>query len=85
MTEVKNNESLAMSKTATATIRVEYEFEVEQEFNEDASFEDMEDNWNTFINLPEGSTPKEWHMTDVNIEVYKTSLDGYRDHLRKED
>ena len=55
-----------MSKTATATIRVEFEYEVEQEFDEGISFEDMDDNWNTFIELPESSIPKEWECVDMN-------------------
>ena len=68
-----------MSKTATATIRVEFEYEVEQEFDEGVSFEDMEDNWDTFIELPESSILKEWECVDVNIRVHKTSWEGYRE------
>ena len=66
-----------MSKTATAIITLTVEYEVEQEFDDDMSPEDMKDNWDEFIELPEGCTPKEWEFVEVQINVSKSCLEGY--------
>ena len=56
-----------MSKVATALIQVTVEYEVDQTFEDDMSIHDMRDNWDEWIELPEGCMPKEWDYIEVDI------------------
>jgi hypothetical protein len=56
-----------MSKVATALIQVTVEYEVDQTFEDDMSIHDMRDNWDEWIELPEGCMPKEWDYIEVYI------------------
>tara|TARA_Y100001938_G_C7953636_1_gene360571 strand:- start:86 stop:295 length:210 start_codon:yes stop_codon:yes gene_type:complete len=56
-----------MGKTATATITLVVEYDVQQTFEDDMSIHDMRDNWDEFIELPEGCMPKEWEYCEVTV------------------
>ena len=63
-----------MSKAATALIQVTVEYEVDQTFEDDMSIHDMRDNWDEWIELPEGCMPKEWDYMEV--EISKIECEG---------
>ena len=63
-----------MSKVATALIQVTVEYEVDQTFEDDMSIHDMRDNWDEWIELPEGCMPKEWEY--IEVEISKIECEG---------
>ena len=56
-----------MGKTATATIPLVVEYDVQQTFEDDMDLDDMRDEWDEFIELPEGCMPKEWEYCEVTV------------------
>ena len=54
-------------REATATILVTIEYDVEQTFDTGVSIHDMRDNWDEWIELPEGCMPKQWDYVEVDI------------------
>jgi len=61
-------------REATATILVTIEYDVEQTFDNGVSIHDMCDNWDEWIELPEGCMPKEWDY--IEVEISKIECEG---------
>ena len=63
-----------MSKVATALIQVTIEYKVDQTFEDDMSIHDMRDNWDEWIELPEGCMPKQWDY--IEVDIYNIECEG---------
>ena len=63
-----------MGKVATALIQVTVEYEVDQTFEDDMSIHDMRDNWDEWIELPEGCMPKQWDY--IEVDIYNIECEG---------
>ena len=62
---------------ARATVMVTIEYDVEQTFKDDMTIHDMRDNWDQWIELPEGCMPKEWDYVEVDIS--KIEIDATKE------
>tara|TARA_B100001250_G_C19428336_1_gene626342 strand:+ start:447 stop:653 length:207 start_codon:yes stop_codon:yes gene_type:complete len=63
-----------MGKVATALIQVTIEYKVDQTFEDDMSIHDMRDNWDEWIELPEGCMPKQWDY--IEVDIYNIECEG---------
>ena len=62
---------------ATATVKVTIEYDVDQTFEYGVPINDMRDQWDKWIEPPEGCIPKEWDYVEVDIS--KIEIDATKE------